>query len=161
MVDTGDENTICDLYCVGGVNYHVYFDLSYRRQQSIVNGNFKEQQPYSLDDLIDKSPYQINSSNAWEIISRLDWKLLSESMLKHRDVRRKIDRVGASILKKAFMIYTSALVERFPDIDYLVAVQLIALGKNHYDMVLDSPDYLVFIQTELQPIDLHIILDIP
>ena len=160
MVDSGDENSSCDAYIVGGLEYRIYFDILGRYRHSKENSYAKENSQYTLSDLIDMSPFQINALNAWGIISRLEWKLLSESTLKPRDVKRKVDRIGQSILKKAFMMYMGVLSERFPGIDPLLAVQLIALGKNYYDIVLESPDYLGFIRTELQPIELHSILDI-
>lgn len=153
MDDTDDTSR--NTYSIGGVEYLIYFDLATRNRHS----PFLNDQ-YSINDLIEKSPFIINPSNAWDIISTLEWKLMSESRLHHREIRRKINRIGPTFLKKAFMLFIKDLVEKVPGIDYLLAVQLIALGKNYYDIVLDTPDYLGFIQTEIQPIELHSMLDI-
>lgn len=153
MDDTDEVK--CNAYCIGGVEYRVYFDINNRNKYS----PFLNDQ-YSINDLIEKFPLFINPSNAWDIISTLEWRLLSESSLNQREIRRKVNSIGHMILKKAFMFFIKELVEKVPDIDYLLAVQLIALGKNYYDIVLETPDYLGFIRTELQPIELHSMLDI-
>ena len=133
----------------GGANYYLYFDIDTRRTNA-----YKKEVNYSLNSYIDKLITKTARAGSWHTISQLNWKPLSEEVLTVRDVRFRINAIGEETLKSAFLPHYVELCSKIPHIDPLIAVQTIALGMDYYKSMLEYPDYIGFIEEELQAIPL-------
>lgn len=126
----------------------------------IRNYKFYEQTIY-CDHLIalsgENAKYANMIKNGWETIKKLRWHLKSEGIITQEILDRNIYEVGRASLQKSFKNIIDYTIKKYPvlsKIENRIFVNLVALGKDVVNSVIDTPELLEFFILEMQPIDL-------
>jgi len=119
------------------------------------------------------NPNFINSKNIillnselWDKIAQLKWVMSSDRVISLDEIQERLDALTAANkiidIKKSMITIQSALVELYPiykTINISVVIQIIALGHEIVTAVGTIPNFIDFIKSECQFINLYEILN--
>jgi hypothetical protein len=98
----------------------------------------------------------INSS--WAIIKKLNWTIKSEGEIDADVLGLRIREIGIESLRRSFRSIAEFLLKKytfFDSIEKRIFINLVALGEDVINSVVETPELLEFFILEMQPIDLE------
>lgn len=115
----------------------------------------------------DSSLNTIDNVELWSIVSLLQWRMRSDSIISNKQtstIISKLDTDGnLGQVKKAIKILSKTILVAYPtikDLDRPSLIQLIALGKDLAVASCQSSDLLEFVKKEFQTVNLMELLNI-
>jgi hypothetical protein len=108
----------------------------------------------------------IDNIELWSIVSLLQWKMRSDSIISNKQISTIISNLDTDgnlgQVKKAINILSKSILSTYPhiDLDRPSLIQLIALGKELAIASCQSNDLLEFVKKEFQIVNLVELLNV-
>jgi len=104
----------------------------------------------------EKPPAITSAAADWMLIAKLQWRMRSDGPIESVDrLRFRISHEmgGAQRVKNAIERRAAALMN-IPGCQINLAWQAVALGQDIVNAIIDSPQFMEFIEKEMQPVDI-------
>jgi hypothetical protein len=109
-------------------------------------------------------PTEVNIDDKWKKIEEIGWVPYSTATMDFIATRDRVIEIGREMLNYHMHNIADMLRKKYP-LFHIISrkdlLQLIALGKDIINSIIQTPDLLDYLLTDLQPIDIEFILDPP